>query len=607
MRENTESWRTISRQFDGISLNMGVALGQAVLHQSTEMALSPSDKKINSDRVEEELNRLDQALEHLNYEIQNLVTNNKTSESSRLQTKIASNKNKNDSAEILEIYLLLAKDPGWKNKLRDKIKSGCDALEAVDQTLNTIRPKLASKESQPHWQERMSDFEDISNRLKRHLITSETQPQQNRKASEPIIIVADRIGPAELLEYDRNSLKGLILVEQSHTSHVAIVARSLDIPVVGGLKNIMSEITPGDSLLVDGNEGRVYVSPATELVEQLDDKLVERKGRPLDQSATPSFELAETLDGVHITLLLNAGLVEDVDHIESAGAEGVGLYRTEIPFMMRPKLPNVAEQTHLYKEILNRAGKYPIVFRTLDVGGDKVLPYLERLKSEMPIVDRRSSRVVFDRPILLRYQLRALIRACAGRELTIMLPMVAEVSEVKATRELVEGEIEREREKGNMVPTQVRLGAMIEVPSLTWQLPQLFSYVNFLSVGSNDLFQFFYAIDREYPRLSDRYDALSLTFLRLLKSIQEQCQVAHVPLSLCGEMAGRPLEALALIGLGFKTLSMSAAAIPHVKKMIRSLTYQQISDYMTNVCGFAQANVRQSLLNFARDHGVCLN
>jgi phosphotransferase system enzyme I (PtsP) len=244
------------------------------------------------------------------------------------------------------------------------------------------------------------------------------------------------------------------------------------------------------------------------------------------------------------------------------------------------------------------------------VGGDKVLPYLERLKSEGTPTERRTARaerVAFDRPILLRYQLRALIRACAGADLTIMLPMIAEVSEVKAARELLDGEIEREQSKGNLIPTKIRLGAMIEIPSLVCQLAQLFPYVDFLSVGSNDLFQFFYAIDREYPKLSDRYDVLSSTFLCLLKKIQDECQAAGIPLSVCGEMAGRPLEALALIGLGYRTLSMSAAAVPIVKNMIRSLTFHEISDYIADICVPAQGSMRQNLHDFAKGHGIYSN
>ena len=601
------NWMTISRQVDGISLNTGIGLGRAVVHQPAGMKMAQNQEALRKSSNKSELIHLDQAFVNLVDEIQGLISQTEDFSLPKIRTQ-SQTKSLIESREILDVHLLLACDPGWKRQLRERIQEGMTAVMAVDQTLQSIREKLERKGTQSHWQEKMNDFEDLSGRLKRHLVgsdASEILESESLEGDSPIVVVADRIGPAELLDYDRSRLVGLVLVEQSQTSHVAIVARSLEIPVVGGMKALLQEVNSGDSLLVDGNEGRVYIRPVKEVISRYDVKGLFKKTRQLQfVSETPVPLLAKTLDGVSISLLLNAGLVEDVDHIEAAGAEGIGLYRTEIPFMMRPRLPNVNEQIKLYREILKRARGHPVVFRTLDVGGDKVLPYLERLKSESPIKKRRTENVVFDRPILLRYQLRALIRASAGSELTIMLPMVAEVREVQAARELLDGEVNREKEKGNAVPTKIRLGAMIEVPSLVYQLPQLFPYVDFLSLGSNDLFQFFYAIDRDYPKLTDRYDVLSPTFLSMLKSIQDQCEAARIPLSVCGEMAGRPLEALALIGLGYRSLSMSAAAIPLVKSMIRSLTYQEISVYMGGACVPSHTNIRQNLLDFARDHGI---
>jgi phosphotransferase system enzyme I (PtsP) len=588
----------VTRQIDGVSLNIGVGLGRAIIHQPAGMKATGGgiqDQVISS---KSELFYLDQAFIHLVDEIQRLIPQAGSSLPPKIITQSQA-KSQADSRDIFDVHLMMANDPGWKRQLRQRIHAGMTAAAAIDQTLNSIREILKAKGTQTHWYDRISDFEDLSGRLKRHLINLNASEIPGDQSA--IIVVADRIGPAELLDYDRNRLAGLILVEQSQTSHVAIVARSLQIPVVGGMKTLLQEVKSGDSLLVDGNEGRVYIRPVSEVVSRYDAQVPFKKIQHVEPlSQTAAHLPTKTLDNISISLLLNAGLVEDVDHIATSGAEGVGLYRTEIPFMMRPRLPNVGEQVKLYEEILKRAGPCSIVFRTLDVGGDKVLPYLERLKSENSIRKGRIENVVFDRPILLRYQLRALIRASAGMELTIMLPMIAEVSEVQAARELLDNEVNREKDKGNVVPTKIRLGAMIEVPSLVYQLPQLFPHVDFLSVGSNDLFQFFYAIDREYPKLTARYDVLSPTFLSLLKLIQNQCEEAKVPLSICGEMAGRPLEALALIGLGYKTLSMSAAAIPLIKTMIRSLNYQEVSDYMAGVCVPSQANIRQSLRDFAK-------
>lgn len=601
-----KDWLSISRQFDGISLNTGVGLGKAVLHQSYNHGSFSHKKEPRTLLKSKELAQLNHALVLLVDEITALLSIQTTAKSPQEKMTKAKSRTKvqTESQEILGVYLMLAKDPGWKRQLMEHIKTGLSALDAVDATLVDIRAKLNAKGKKSIWKERISDFEDLSSRLKRHLTTSVISSDLAEDDS-PIIVVADRIGPAELLDYDRQRLAGLLLVEHSPTAHVAIVARSLDIPVVGGMKNAIVEIQDGDSILVDGNEGHVYIRPISDIIRRFDIQKFLKKTRLIEPRLEKIAALASvTRDGAHISLSLNAGLVEDVDHIEAAGAEGIGLYRTEIPFMMRPKLPNVTEQTSLYREIMKRAGKYPVVFRTLDVGGDKVLPYLERLKSDNPMRKESVTHVFFDRPILLRYQLRALIRACEGQELHIMLPMVAEAEEVKEARVILDGEIARERAQGHPVPSKIRLGAMIEIPSIICQLTELFPHVDFLSVGSNDLFQYFYAIDREYPKVSNRYDVLSFTFLSLLQKIQQECRKANMPLSVCGEMAGRPIEALALIGLGYEALSMSAASVPLVKTMVRSLTYEKLSKFMMDVCIPGQGSLRPALRDFIKAQDI---
>ncbi|MBM3632485.1 MAG: phosphoenolpyruvate--protein phosphotransferase [Alphaproteobacteria bacterium] len=593
-----------SFQVDGVTLNTGIGLGYAFLHPGFQSHLATNRRPLPQPKTQEELAQLHQALANLADEIQSLIDQQALAS---LATQTYHIPPSLASRDILDVYLMLAKDPHWHRQLIDKVNSGTSALDAVDQTLQSISEKLKTKKKNSLWQERISDFEDLSTRLKRHLSPSR-EVSKTSKDNSAIIVIADRIGPAELLDYDRSRLAGLILVEQSQTSHVAIVARSLGIPVVGGMNKSIHKINSGDYILVDGNEGRVHIRPTTEIINSVDwESLTHKKSLEDPNWESLTYLSAQTLDGITLSLFLNAGLVEDVDYINKSGAEGVGLYRTEIPFMMRPNLPTVNEQITLYKEIIQRAGRYPVTFRTLDVGGDKVLPYLERLKAGNSLKEEGPTRLAYDRPILLRYQVRALIRACEGTELSIMLPMVAEASEVKAAREVLENEIERERKKGNPVPEKIRLGAMIEVPSLVYQLPHLFSDVDFLSVGSNDLFQFFYAIDREYLKLSERYDVLSPTFLRLLKSIQDQCASANIPLSVCGEMAGRPLEALALIGLGYRNFSMSAPAVPLVKKMIRSLNYQEVSNYMAELCSFSLVNPRENLSCFAKDHNIFID
>lgn len=581
-----------ARSLEGISLNTGISQGTAVLHST--MALKEPHPQIfyDHDTTSEERTKLSQALHDLEVEIHALISHS-----------FAANESSSpESRDILSVYLQLARDPSWQRQLNGSISEGHTAQEAVDITLSHIKEKLSQKSSQTLWHERIGDFEDLSTRLKKHL-AGPSKPFTHPKQGKPFILVADRIGPADLLDYNRGNLAGLILIEQSQTSHVAIVARSLNIPVVGITKNLLNTIKDGDPLLLDGIEGVVYLHPEHELIERF-----KALSKPSQITEIPDIpHCSQTRDGVPISILLNAGLVEDVEHIQAAGAEGIGLYRTEISFMMTPKFLNVQAQTQLYREILQRTKNFPVVFRTLDVGGDKVLPYLERLQSENPKKRERVTKVFFDRSLLLQYQFRALIRACGNGPLIFMLPMVAEVDEVITARDVLTAELEREKAKGNPTPTIIKMGTMIEVPALVYQLPKLFPHVDFVSVGTNDLFQFFFGLDREYPKLTDRYDVLSPTFLKFLKSIQEQCETANVPLSVCGEMAGRPLEALALIGLGYHTLSMSAAASPLVKKMICSIPYKYISEYMTEVCTSPytiHGSIRQDLLKHARGHGI---
>jgi phosphotransferase system enzyme I (PtsP) len=315
---------------------------------------------------------------------------------------------------------------------------------------------------------------------------------------------------------------------------------------------------------------------------------------------------AVTLDGVEVALHLNAGLLIDLPHLEESGAAGIGLYRTEIPFMVRDTFPDVDEQAALYGRILDHAGGRPVTFRTLDIGGDKILPYLPESEEENPAMGWRAIRIALDRPAMLRQQLRALLRAAAGRKLQIMFPMVAEVAELAAGREVLEVEVKRAASRRLTLPAEIKVGVMLEVPALLWQLPALLPVVDFVSVGSNDLCQFLFACDRGNPRLAGRYDALSPTMLTLLRELVRQCDAHKVPISLCGEMAGNPLDAMALIGLGFRNLSMTSSSIGPVKTMLRSLRLAPLEQFLPNLAKVPDHSVRGKLSAFARDHGVII-
>ncbi len=580
-------------RLDGVRLNGGPALGVAVLHRSR-----PVVHKVIAEDIPLELERLNAALEGMHSALDAL-----------LEDKALAGKG--EHRDVLETYRLIAEDRGWLGRIREAIGGGLTAEAAVQKVQNETNARMAQVKD-PYLRERVADFEDLANRLMSHLAgtaNEEAGKALNGELPPHMIVVAQSMGPAELLDYDRSRLRGLVLAEGSPTSHVAIVARALDIPVVGRVKEILERVEPGDPVIVDGDNAQVFIRPGDDVQTSFLDSVRARSRRPAAYLALRDLP-ATTLDGTDIHLQINAGLLVDLSHLEDTGAEGVGLYRTEIPFMVRPDFPNVEEQTDLYRRILEHARGKPVVFRTLDIGGDKLLPYVEDGGEENPAMGWRAIRIALDRPAILRQQLRALIAASAGRELQVMFPMVAEIAEFVAARRLLGMELARAAERGREQPTRVEVGVMLEVPALVFQLPQLAEMADFISVGSNDLLQFLFASDRGNPRLSQRYDSLAPPVVSLLRSVADACNAARggagTRLSLCGEMAGNPVEAMALIGLGFRRLSMAAPSVGPVKETVRSLHLPKLADYLSSLSSAADHSLRQKLVAFARDHNVAL-
>jgi phosphotransferase system enzyme I (PtsP) len=315
---------------------------------------------------------------------------------------------------------------------------------------------------------------------------------------------------------------------------------------------------------------------------------------------------AITRDEVEIKLLLNAGLLLDMAQLAPTSAEGIGLFRTEIPLLTRSAFPDVADQTDFYRRVYRQAEGRPVVFRTLDIGGDKVLPYLAHGTEDNPAMGWRAIRIGLDRPAMLRQQLRALIRAAAGLDLYVKFPMIAEVAELEEARRLLDKELARAAQEEREPPRAVKIGVMLEVPSLLWQLPALLKRIDFLSVGTNDLAQFLFACDRGNPRVADRYDLLSAPILALFRHVIAACRAANTPLSMCGEMAGDPIEAMVLIAIGFRSFSMAANAIGPVKTMIRSLDAGALAHYVDEIGDRPEHSLRRWLEAYARDHAVAL-
>ncbi len=506
-----------------------------------------------------------------------------------------------ESRDVLETYKMFAHDTGWLAKLHQAVESGLTAEAAVLRVQGDTRHRMQAI-TDPYLRERLADLDDLANRLLLHLAG---KPYHSAAENLPdnAILLARSMGPAELLDYDRRKLQGVVLEEGSSVSHVAIVARALSIPVIGGVEGVIAKVEPGDTVVVDGDHAQVFVRPAPDVVSAFHQGVSLRKAR-LAKYAAQRDDPPVTRDGQRIAMLVNAGLLIDLGHLDETNADGIGLYRTELQFMVRPTMPKAEAQTAIYRRVIEHAGERPVVFRTLDIGGDKVLPYLVKYPEENPAMGWRAIRLALDRPALLKVQLRAMLEAAAGRSLHVMFPMIAEVDEFRRARRLLDREVQRLVSLRKPVPLKIAVGTMLEVPALAWQLPALLPLVDFVSVGSNDLMQFMFAADRGNPKLADRYDPMSPAMLSFLHWVVQQCHAAAKPITMCGEMGSRPLEAMALLGLGFRRLSMPASAVGPVKEMLRSLDVLHLADFMSKLYASPDHSIRAQLEEFARENGV---
>ena len=566
---------------DGVQLTPGVTIGRAVLHEPRIVI-----QRIVAEDAAQEQQRFQEALHGVREDVDRML------EAHDMQS--------GEQREILETFRMFVDDRGWIERVREAIDSGLTAEAGVQRAFDDVRARLGQS-TDPYIRERLSDLQDLSNRLLLRL-TGRAAVDPSTLPDDMIVIARD-MGPAELLDYDRTRLRGVVLEEGSALSHVAIVARALDIPVVGRAPDVLSRVEAGDPIVVDGDNAQVLVRPAEDILQGVYaaiDARAERRRKYAALRDLPSV----TRNQAPISLHMNAGLLIDMQHLDDTGADGVGLYRTEIPFMVRSEFPDVDAQAWLYGRVLDLADGRPVTFRTLDVGGDKVLPYVGAFGDDNPAMGWRAIRIGLDRPAMLRGQLRALVQAANGRPLSVMFPMIADVAELLSARKLLDLELERARRRGMTEPERLRVGVMFEVPALAWQLDSLLPHVDFISVGTNDLMQFLFAADRGNSRLAGRYDSLSPALLRLLHFVVEKARPAGVDLAVCGEMAGRPVEALALLAVGVRTLSMSPGAIGPVKAMIRSLDLDDAVGFMTAALSQPDRPLRETLRLFAADHAI---
>ncbi len=507
--------------------------------------------------------------------------------------------------EILETYKMFAYDEGWSRRINEAIDSGLTAEAAIERVRQRTQMRMREIDD-PLLQERMHDLDDLANRLLRTVSGQLSTAAQTGLPHEAILI-ARNLGPAELLEYDRRKLKGVILEEGSLTAHVTIVARAMGVPMLGRARDLRQAISEGDLVLLDGGEPAAFVRPTPAIQQAFDAKLAITQKRRAEYAAFKSLP-SITKDGERLTVAINAGLRDDVEALDATGADAIGLFRTEFQFLVSATLPRREAQQRLYKAVLDAADGKLVVFRTLDVGGDKALPYLRAAEQaeENPAMGWRALRLSLDRSALMKAQARALLEAGAGREIYIMFPMISEPWEFDAAKTLVEEQREWLVGRRKRVPNRIHYGAMLEVPALAEMLDQLLPKIDFLSVGTNDLTQFLFAADRSHPKLAERYDWLSPAILRFLRRVVREAKAHNVPVAVCGEMGGRTLEAMALIGLGIRRLSITPAAVGSIKGMIRSLDRSAAMALMDELLDKPPPDLRGALTEWAGRNGVSI-
>lgn len=572
----------------GAAFNDGVGLGHVVLHEPRIVVTN-----LFNEDGEQELERLEKALGSLRLSIDDML--------SRREVAF-----EGEHREVLEAYRMFANDRGWVRRLEEAIHNGLTAEAAVEKVQSDMRARMMHM-TDPYLRERMSDFDDLANRLLRMLL-GQSPEEVAGSLPRDAIIVARSMGAAELLDYPRDKLRGLILEEGAITSHVVIVARAMGIPVAGQMRGAVSMSENGDAIIVDGDDGVAHLRPQTDVEAAYAEK-VRFRARRQELYRELRKKPSVTKDGVAIDLMMNAGLAVDLPQLAESGAAGIGLFRTELQFMVASTFPRAEAQERLYRDVLDTAGDKPVTFRTIDIGGDKVLPYFKgSAQEENPALGWRAVRLTLDRPGLLRTQIRALLKAAGGRELRVMLPMVTELSEIRQAREIIDKEVRHLARFAHHLPNTLKLGAMVEVPSLMWQLGELMNLVDFVSVGSNDLFQFVTATDRGNTQVAGRFDPISVPFLRVLRQIVEAGNAAGTPVTLCGELAGRPISAMALLGIGYRSISMSPASIGPVKAMLTELPLAGLAELMTTTLdrNGSETDVRAALRSFAADHDIPL-
>lgn len=570
---------TLPRHFSGVPLVGGLAIGPVVIQ-----GRRPPPERLLADDPAAERARLAGAMTRLRHGLDQLIA------ASGPLAKTGATR------DVLEAYRLVAEDAGWLRRVEERIGAGLSAEAAVQRAAAEVRERMR-RIADPYLRERAADIEDLAERLLAALDEGAPLPSLPPGA----ILLARRLGPANLLEWHARGITGVVVEEASAAGHAAIIARALGLPALGGVADLIDAAEAGDIAILDGEDGQLILRPPVEVRQAYQRTAASRRARE-EAWAELAHRPAMSADGVHVALMINVGLAQELAALDAVGAEGIGLFRTEIPMLARGRLLDVAEQAALYARVLDAAAGRPVLFRTLDLGGDKLLPDAVAAVEENPAMGWRSLRVGLDRPALLRRQFRALLLAAGPRPLSVMFPMVATVAEFRAARDLLEAEAARLDE----MPNRIEIGTMLEVPSLLFQLPGLLAEADFVSLGTNDLMQFLFAADRGTPKLAGRYDVLSAPVLELIEGLAAACAEEEVGFSICGESAGRPLDALVFAAIGVDTLSMSGASILPVKALFAEADLAALRPVLRELrrAGAAGSSLREPLTAWAREHGL---
>ena len=580
--------QTGTETIEGLTLVQGLARGRAVFHQPRVTI----DQVVAED-IEAERQRVYRAFDKMRDQIDHMAS----------QAEFGAG---GEHEEVLQTYKMFAYDEGWSRRINEAIDSGLTAEAAIERVQQRTRMRMREIDD-PLLADRMHDLEDLSNRLLR-IVSGQLGTAATQGLRHDTILIARNLGPAELLEYDRRRLKGVVLEEGSLTAHVVIVARAMGIPVLGRARGLRGLLADGDDVLLDADRARVTLRPTKMMLDAFETRFAKSRER---QAAYAELRDVEpfTRCGTRIQVMMNAGLRDDVAALALTGADGIGLFRTEFQFLVSATLPQRERQTRLYRDVLDAAGDKPVIFRTVDIGGDKAVPYLESESSspdENPAMGWRALRLSLEREGLLKAQARALLEAASGRSLYVMFPMVSEPWEFDEAKAVFDEQLAYLRKLKRVLPEAIHYGAMLEVPALAEVLDQLVDRLSFLSVGTNDLTQFLFAADRANPKLAKRYDWMSPAILRFLKRIPQSIAGHEVELGVCGEMGGRRPEALALLGLGYRRLSITPAAVGPIKELIRKVDLAEITAAMNDWLATPPLDLRQTMQEWASERGIDL-